>query len=471
MIRASTNVTCPNLDRLLNEQSAERILGEDLGIAWGDAQPKEIRIERAWRRREGGFAIEWSFGLGRARFSVSVATSAELDRWGEENGADGHRTPKLEPWGLGGLHVWMPDRSACVFTPDRDPQLAQLGDCLSSTRMGQYLDIRTPEADGQAQRSDVYCHLMGYRAGRRAAIAYTVDGGNPSERRLLGKAFYDDRAERLLSLHERVGAALAEGSNRRVRVPRPVKVLRDFQMVLFAWEDGRRKPRGFSAQTEFFAAGAAALGVLHNVNLPGLPRFGMSEELCIADHWREALETAFPFDAEAVGEIADRLHVCAAQVELGPDVTLHRDFYEKQFLVRGGTVTLLDLDTLASGPAEVDLGNLLAHATLLALQHEAGIDEFSRLCRSCIEGYEDGGGRARGKALALFTATALLRIGGVHRFRTASRRFTGALWRVAAELAGLGQRRGAGCVGHDATGVHGVGMGQVMAGVFGERFQ
>ena len=46
------------------------------------------------------------------------------------------------------------------------------------------------------------------------------------------------------------------------------------------------------------------------------------------------------------------------------DTVVHRDLYEEQ-IVLGERVGLLDLDDAAAGPAELDLGNLLAHVALL----------------------------------------------------------------------------------------------------------
>jgi Ser/Thr protein kinase RdoA (MazF antagonist) len=46
---------------------------------------------------------------------------------------------------------------------------------------------------------------------------------------------------------------------------------------------------------------------------------------------------------------------------------VHRDLYEEQVLV-GEHVGLIDLDDAAIGPPELDLGNLLAHVTLLELR-------------------------------------------------------------------------------------------------------
>nr|MBA3329220.1 phosphotransferase [Solirubrobacterales bacterium] len=53
----------------------------------------------------------------------------------------------------------------------------------------------------------------------------------------------------------------------------------------------------------------------------------------------------------------------------GALVTVHRDLHDKQLLVDDeGAVGILDFDTLATGEAALDLGNLVVHLELRALQ-------------------------------------------------------------------------------------------------------
>lgn len=64
---------------------------------------------------------------------------------------------------------------------------------------------------------------------------------------------------------------------------------------------------------------------------------------------------------------------------------VHRDLYEKQ-IVLGGRVGLLDLDDAAAGPAELDLGNLLAHLRLLS--RRSGLD-LTGAVATLLAGYAD----------------------------------------------------------------------------------
>lgn len=66
-----------------------------------------------------------------------------------------------------------------------------------------------------------------------------------------------------------------------------------------------------------------------------------------------------------------------------PETVVHRDLYEEQVLL-GERVGLIDLDDAALGPAELDVGNLLAHLDLLELR--SGLD-FGRAKEALLAGY------------------------------------------------------------------------------------
>jgi Ser/Thr protein kinase RdoA (MazF antagonist) len=66
-----------------------------------------------------------------------------------------------------------------------------------------------------------------------------------------------------------------------------------------------------------------------------------------------------------------------------PATVVHRDLYEEQVLL-GERVGLIDLDDIALGPPELDIGNLVAHLDLLELR--AGRD-LSAGREAFLEGY------------------------------------------------------------------------------------
>ena len=67
-------------------------------------------------------------------------------------------------------------------------------------------------------------------------------------------------------------------------------------------------------------------------------------------------------------DFADQIRLAVpVGVHWAPVTVVHRDLYEEQILV-GERIGLIDLDDVALGPPELDLGNLLAHLELLELR-------------------------------------------------------------------------------------------------------
>jgi Ser/Thr protein kinase RdoA (MazF antagonist) len=90
---------------------------------------------------------------------------------------------------------------------------------------------------------------------------------------------------------------------------------------------------------------------------------------------------------------------------------VHRDLYEEQVLV-GERIGLIDLDDAALGPAELDIGNLLAHLQLLALR--AG-NALAGLAVPLLEGYSASGATLDQALLDRCRKLSLLRLAGIHR--------------------------------------------------------
>jgi Ser/Thr protein kinase RdoA (MazF antagonist) len=88
----------------------------------------------------------------------------------------------------------------------------------------------------------------------------------------------------------------------------------------------------------------------------------------------------------------------------------HRDLYEEQIIV-GARIGLIDLDDAALGPAELDVGNLLAHVELLALRSSL---DLGRAERALQDGYAAEGPALDAALLERCRRLALLRLACIH---------------------------------------------------------
>ncbi|RME40556.1 MAG: hypothetical protein D6788_03090, partial [Planctomycetota bacterium] len=182
------------------------------------------------------------------------------------------------------------------------------------------------------------------------------------------------------------------------------------------------------------------LANLHRIDpLEGLPAFGTSQEMDIVRRWAETLAVLEPETGSTAGMLAGGLEAFSAEVPAGRPCVLHRDFYERQFTLGREGITLMDLDTLAVGDPAVDWGNFLAHLVLMALADEVPATEAVESVREALAVYETAAGDLHASSLRFYWASSLFRVGAVHVLRTNTRRFSPALWALAARLLHLGE--------------------------------
>jgi aminoglycoside phosphotransferase (APT) family kinase protein len=160
----------------------------------------------------------------------------------------------------------------------------------------------------------------------------------------------------------------------------------------------------------------AAVRALHDTALPaGLPVHGPQDERRVLDGWlarRGWHAGPLPAEVPALAERVGR-RLCAEPAE---PVLIHRDLHDKQLTVTAdGGVGLLDLDTLAVGEAALDLGNLLAHLELRALQGRCTPGQAGDLAAALVDGYRPSAQVRR--RLPAYLAASRLRLWCVYAFR------------------------------------------------------
>lgn len=209
--------------------------------------------------------------------------------------------------------------------------------------------------------------------------------------------------------------ALAAGPQEPI-VPRVLHQDHDLRLVVLTEVPGRSLghavDRGLS--NECWRAGAALArwhqfweGRIPTVFRPHSPE----RELAILERWADELDAA----------MADRVTKTGQSLasDWGYRTVIHRDLYEEQVML-GPEVGLIDLDDAAAGPAELDVGNLLAH---LDLRHPAkGWKAPGVLEAALLDGYEAGAGRLDPDLLERCRRLSMLRLACIHHVPQLARR-------------------------------------------------
>jgi hypothetical protein len=379
----------------------------------------EVRVERCWPAGDSGLRFEWSFHTGGARRQTVYGSCGDAVDDRDRRAADRGRTTSR---GWRDVSVFMADYGLLIHTPDRDRELPQLAALLGR-------DSSVPIRRSQAVR------LLSYKPARRAALRFDFGASNGGANRIMGKTFRDNRGARLLDVHRQIQRHLNEVRDGRCRVPDALEFVPESKLALFAWVPGRAAPRGRALSDVRLFAAMDVLANLHTVEIPGLPHFSRDEELRIVHRWLNTLTRIEPRRAERGRALVDSLECLARRLEPRPPATIHRDFYEKQIAWNGRTTTLLDLDTLATGDPELDLGNFMGHLYLhqsqAAVENSPRFDDLSDLFASLSDRYQICGRTPDRKVVAFYCASSLIRGGALHSLRTATRSFAAGMWRLA----------------------------------------
>ncbi|UCC28764.1 MAG: hypothetical protein JSU86_11240, partial [Phycisphaerales bacterium] len=280
----------------------------------------------------------------------------------------------------------------------------------------------------------VECRILGYRPGRRAAIAYRVAELDGNHRMVLGKAFSHRRGQRLVQIHKELNQRLSAVSNGRARAPHPIAYLDDLRLLLLTWDAEPQAADGLALLTNRAYAGIDLLTWLHRVSIDDLPEFSRDDDCVVLTRWQSALTMLDPPAARLTRSLHDALVELSSSTESHRSCTIHRDFYERQYAVDGSTISVFDLDTLARGDPGVDVGNFLAHLLLTHLRSEYALQDFVSLAAGLVRRYAEAGYALDRRTLAFHWASALFRLGAVHAFRTTTRKYVPALWQLSSDL-------------------------------------
>jgi Ser/Thr protein kinase RdoA (MazF antagonist) len=211
------------------------------------------------------------------------------------------------------------------------------------------------------------------KQGRR----HTVRAVGP-RRRAIVKAYQSERAPVVAARLRSLAAGPAEP-----QVPEVLHVDPTLRLVILSEVPGRPLREALLAHdlAECARAGAA-VRLWHSFWFgaapPPLVPHTAERELEILSAWADRAEPA----------IAEKVRRAAAglSAEWPATTVVHRDLYEEQ-IVLGSRIGLIDLDDAALGPAELDVGNLVAHIELLELR--SGRDLCAPL-EALLGGYGEG---------------------------------------------------------------------------------
>jgi len=244
------------------------------------------------------------------------------------------------------------------------------------------------------------CEAVKHRPGRRLVIRYAVEMRRDGERwrrmTVFGKLFRGRRGERIA----RQLAWLAGAADDDLIVPTPLGYSARWRLLLLAEIDGTSLARLLRRPDapEHLARAMAGLASLHALD-PHHPEPAQtidwhrhdaaaeSRVLAVAVERVAAAPPAVVPAGDYRGRVEETVRHLLDAGDSRPACPIHRDLHPDQMLLSRGRLALLDLDELALGEPELDLGNLLAHLVLADLQEHGAVRTAPFLARHAVDAY------------------------------------------------------------------------------------
>ncbi|HXI30066.1 MAG TPA: phosphotransferase [Vicinamibacterales bacterium] len=253
-------------------------------------------------------------------------------------------------------------------------------------------------------RSAVSTRLVAY-APEKAATLVCESADNRAIAYL--KVTADDQALRDRHTYDGLRSTL-DPRDTALRLPAPLAVSNRRRTLWLEALDGRRVAASLGDEVEIadLERLGAAVAVFHRLAAPGVPRFDRFSPPHLAGD-AAMIRVVRPDVAVAADALA--AHLTAAAVPDDDVACLHGDLHPKNAIACADRMALIDVESVAMGPAAADLGSLLAGLVYRRETQRLSPDACRARARAFLAGYASRRRLPSSASLAWHTAAALFR--------------------------------------------------------------
>jgi len=285
------------------------------------------------------------------------------------------RSATLGPLGAG---MAILDKEGVLFA--WMPCDAELKSLTRMYRPGEREDLLTRMFKGQAGWAESEFTVLNYKPERRCVGKLTRPDGTAATAKFFSKREFDAIRHSLKVLVRPPGLI----------VPDWIGGSKGMRAMAFAWLEGEPLDRLLAAG-EFDTAALAgqAISRLHASPQPHLDGREERAPAVVLDALSRQLGHLLPAHAEHAADLSRRISDWLSR-RVAQKVPVHGDFYDRQVVIDGCRVGLIDSDSVGVGDRMGDLGCFLAHLERRVVDGVLGRGDMQRVRTAFLRGYADG---------------------------------------------------------------------------------
>jgi len=269
--------------------------------------------------------------------------------------------------------------------------------------------------------------VVKYRPGRRCTVLYEV---GRARQQVYVKMYCNKRGESVLNkMRELKGACLQTPV-----IPEAFAYLPEHRMLLIEGLKGTPLSQLHGTQLETWVRRAAeVLAHFHDCGAEIKKVWTLKDEIAVLSRRVQMLAQNEPKSVPTVLELVTTLWAREPNPD-SPVRPIHRDLYPAQVIALGDEVGFVDLDDSALGDPAIDVGNFLAHLTLLSFQRHPGQRALDGVRETFLDRYVESSTKVSAERIAFFEASTLLRLASLASDRPGSTQETQAMLSRARQL-------------------------------------
>lgn len=388
----------------------------------GPPGPLACSIDRLHPHRDGVHVLDLTVRargtegpvLGRffaelAPTDVSKRYSRALARLSDDKRA------QMDAVEVGSRLVLLEDLGLLLRARGLDERIYPLGDLDRPWRLVE--DCADPDV-GRRLRPPITAELLSHRYNKRCVIRVA---GSPS--------FGLPPAHAIVKLYKRragqaaVVADLMRNLSQAAAIPGSRLQTPNLYGELRSWPGHLMEDVGGTSLDAYDASTAGAeyrlagrlIAAFHAAPVEVADSHDPDAEIALIAPWVALAGAVFPGLATTFVTAESRVRALLDRCRSFPQRLIHRDFHEKQVLLRGGRAILIDFDTVTMGDAAQDLGNFLAHLDLRELHQ--GVAAATPMA-AFLDGYGTDFAGDLVRRTQAHRAATLLRLACIYAFST-----------------------------------------------------